>query len=107
MVASGPNCLVAKIFSGGSMFRWEDFVRTLDESRIEFEHLKVIQLSQAILESGRGQSDLFQQHANPYGMKYRREMSQIAIPITYRASDGEDVYCKFDDLAWIFHKLQN
>ncbi len=80
------------------MFSWQDFVRVLNKSSIEFEHLKIIQLSQAILESGRGESALFQRHANPYGMKYRREMHQIAVPMTYKASDGEDVYCKFDDL---------
>lgn len=90
------------------MFSWQDFVRVLNKSSIEFEHLKIIQLSQAILESGRGESALFQRHANPYGMKYRREMHQIAVPMTYKASDGEDVYCKFDDLDdavagyWIF-----
>jgi N-acetylmuramoyl-L-alanine amidase/Mannosyl-glycoprotein endo-beta-N-acetylglucosaminidase len=91
------------------MFSWDNFVKVLANSAIEFERLKVIQLAQAILESGRGQSDLFKLHGNPYGMKYRREMSQIADPVSYTGSDGvTDDYCKFDDLEdavkgyWIF-----
>jgi N-acetylmuramoyl-L-alanine amidase len=90
------------------MFSWDDFVQVLVKSKIELEHLKVIQLAQAILESGRGQSELFRLHGNPFGLKYRREMSQIAVPIQVDASDGPDVYCKFEDLQdavagyWIF-----
>ncbi len=89
-------------------FEWNDFVSTLRNTEIEFEHLKVVQLAQAILESGRGQSDLFRLHGNPFGMKYRSEMSGIAIPVSYEASDGVDIYCKFDTLQdavdgyWIF-----
>jgi N-acetylmuramoyl-L-alanine amidase len=78
------------------MFQWNDFVNELKSTTIEFEHLKVIQLAQAILESGRGQSDLFKLHGNPYGMKYRPEMNVIAIPVQYVDSGGEeDTYCKF------------
>lgn len=89
-------------------FEWNDFVETLKRTEIEFSHLKKVQLAQAILESGRGTSDLFKLHGNPFGMKYRSEMSQIAIPVTYNASDGEDIYCKFDSVQdavdgyWIF-----
>ena len=70
----------------------------LKNTDIEFHHLKPVQLAQAILESGRGSSDLFRSHGNPFGMKYRREMCGIAIPIQYSAHDGDDVYCKFDTL---------
>lgn len=91
------------------MFDWNDFVQTLKSSRIEFEHLKVIQLAQAILESGRGKSDLFKLHGNPYGMKYRREMAQIADQVIYTDSAGAtDLYCEFDTLDeavkgyWVF-----
>lgn len=90
------------------MFNWEDFVKALASTPIEFKALKVIELAQAILESGRGTSDLFKLHGNPYGMKYRPEMSQIAVPIEYQASDGIDIYCKFANLVntvkgyWIF-----
>jgi hypothetical protein len=89
-------------------FEWNDFVSTIRDAEIEFEHLKKVQLAQAILESGRGNSDLFKLHGNPFGMKYRPEMSGIAIPVTYEASDGEDIYCKFVTLEdairgyWIF-----
>ena len=89
-------------------FSWDDFVGVLKNTDIEFHHLKLVQLAQAILESGRGSSDLFRLHGNPFGMKYRREMCGVAIPIQYSAHDGEDVYCKFDTLQdavdgyWVF-----
>ena len=89
-------------------FNWDDFVGILKNTDIEFHHLKQVQLAQAILESGRGSSDLFRLHANPFGMKYRREMCGIAVPIQYSAHDGDDVYCKFDTLQdavdgyWVF-----
>ena len=74
------------------------FVRVLRDTELEFHHLKPVQLAQAILESGRGGSDLFQLYGNPFGMKYRHEMNTIAVPIQYTAHDGVDVYCKFDNL---------
>ena len=40
-------------------FHWNDFVRVLRDTELEFHHLKPVQLAQAILESGRGGSDLF------------------------------------------------
>lgn len=89
-------------------FTWDDFVKALKEATIEFPHLKKVQMAQAILESGRGDSDLFKLHGNPFGMKYRPEMRSIAIPVNYIAHDGEDIYCKFDTLHdavegyWIF-----
>lgn len=80
------------------MYTWESFVSALKDTPIEFAHLKVIQLAQAILESGRGSSDLYRVHCNPYGMKFRREMRSIADQIVYTDSAGEtDIYCKFDD----------
>ncbi|MDJ0619733.1 MAG: N-acetylmuramoyl-L-alanine amidase [Calothrix sp. MO_192.B10] len=90
------------------MFDWSDFVQVLASTNIEFEHLKVVELAQAILESGWGTSKLFKLHGNPFGMKYRPEMSQIASPIEYDASDGKGIYCKFATLSdavkgyWIF-----
>jgi N-acetylmuramoyl-L-alanine amidase len=91
------------------MFEWNEFVETLKATKVEFEHLKVIQLAQAILESGRGKSDLFKLHGNPYGMKFRKEMRTIANSVTFTDSAGEtDQYCKFDDLEeavegyWVF-----
>lgn len=91
------------------MFTWENFVQALKVTSIEFEQLKTVQLAQAILESGRGNSDIFKLHANPYGMKFRREMRAIADQVIYTDSAGEtDIYCKFDDLEeavkgyWVF-----
>ncbi|AFY57245.1 N-acetylmuramoyl-L-alanine amidase [Rivularia sp. PCC 7116] len=76
------------------MFTWNDFVQALASTEIEFEHLKVAQLAQAILESGWGKSELFKLHANPFGIKYRQEI-QTASPVEYQAHDGTDIYCKF------------
>ena len=91
------------------MFAWNDFVKSLKETNVEFENLKVIQLAQAILESGRGGSDLFKLHGNPFGMKFRKEMREIADQVLYTDNAGEtDIYCKFDDLEeavkgyWLF-----
>lgn len=90
------------------VFEWNNFVTILKNTEIEFQHLKVVELAQAILESGRGASDLFKLHGNPFGMKYRPEMSEIATPVTYEASDGVDIYCKFETLQnavdgyWVF-----
>ena len=89
------------------MFNWNDFVQVLASANIEFEHLKVAQLAQAILESGWGKSDLFKLHANPFGMKYRQEVHN-AVPVEYEAHDGKDIYCEFATLEdavkgyWIF-----
>lgn len=77
---------------------FDQFVQALSAAGIEFEHLKVAQLAQAILESGRGSSDLFKQYNNPYGMKYRPEMAGTATSVTYTDSAGEtDRYCHFPD----------
>jgi N-acetylmuramoyl-L-alanine amidase len=81
------------------MFLWDDFVQKMKLASIEFDHLKVIQLSQAMLESGRGTSDLFKLHANPYGMKFRSEMAAVATSVSYTDSAGAtDNYCKFSTL---------
>jgi N-acetylmuramoyl-L-alanine amidase len=76
------------------------FVDELVLQEIEFPHLKVVQLAQAILESGRGSSSLFRDHRNPYGMKYRSEMSGVATSVSYTDHAGEtDNYCKFSTYA--------
>ncbi len=76
---------------------FSDFVKVLSDTPIEFEHLKVAQLAQAILESGRGSSDLFALHKNPFGMKYRPEMAEFAQPVAYTDHAGEmDDYCEFE-----------
>jgi N-acetylmuramoyl-L-alanine amidase len=75
---------------------FDSFVAALSGAKVEFEHLKVAQLAQAMLESGRGTSALFTQHNNPYGMKYRSEMAGLATSVSYTDSAGEtDHYCRF------------
>ncbi len=91
------------------MSQWEDCVQAIARSDIEFPVLKVVELAQATLESGRGRSALFASFNNPYGMKYRSEMSVLATSATYTDHAGEtDEYCdfaNFDDMAkayWVF-----
>lgn len=88
---------------------WARCLAAISSATIEYPTLKVVQVSQAILESGWGSSRLFQDHRNPYGMKFRRELSAIAKPITYTDHAGEeDQYCEFKDFEttakayWLF-----
>ena len=56
------------------MFSWSDYVRavaTTEEIAPRYRKLRVVQLAQAIIESGRGASKLFQEAGNPCGMKWR------------------------------------
>lgn len=66
-------------------------VDILKTTEIEFQDFKVIQLSQAILESGWGTSDLFLKFNNPFGLKFRREMKYLADSVSYK----NDSYCHF------------
>lgn len=80
----------------------DDLVRHLKASHFEFNELKPICLAQWLLESGRCSSVLFKEHNNAGGMKWRSEMSQVASPVEYEASDGKDTYCHFNSLPeWI------
>lgn len=89
-------------------YSWKTFVQLLSKQNIEHKNLLPIQLSQAILESGRGNSHLFRNYGNPYGMKYRKEMSGVATPKEIKLSDGTDIYCWFKseknavDAYWMF-----
>jgi hypothetical protein len=87
--------------------KWLEFIRLLKTASIEYPLLKPAQLAQAILESGRGKSQLFLQHNNPYGMKWRREMQSVAIPTQYIAHDGQEEYCKFTTLENAVHGYWN
>jgi hypothetical protein len=88
--------------------KWQNFVRVLKNTAIQYPQLKVAQLAQAIVESGRGKSELFLKHNNPYGLKWRPEMSAISISVSVTAHDGLDSYCKFETLSdavkgyWLF-----
>ncbi|MBD2609513.1 N-acetylmuramoyl-L-alanine amidase [Scytonema hofmannii FACHB-248] len=88
--------------------KWQEFIKVLKNTSIQYSQLKVAQLAQAIVESGRGKSELFLTHNNPYGLKWRSEMSAIAQSTSYQAHDGLDSYCKFESLEdavkgyWLF-----
>lgn len=77
---------------------FENFTAVLASANIEFENLKIIQMAQAIKESGRGASLLFKEHNNPFGMKYRSELDHLCKPVRYTDWAGEeDNYCSFSD----------
>lgn len=77
---------------------FDQFAAALSRADIEFEHLKVAQMAQAILESGRGKSALFRDFKNPFGMKYRPEMASYCQSVEYTDHAGEtDRYCSFPD----------
>jgi hypothetical protein len=65
---------------------------------IEFPNLKAVTLSQWILESGWGSSDLAIKYNNFGGLKYRKGLKDIARKISYPAHDGVDDYCWFETL---------
>lgn len=73
------------------MFSWKDFVIAVVNQNVPVVY-KRVQLAQSFLECGRGTSELFLEHGNPYGMKFRNEMLSLAKSIEYRG----DVYCKFE-----------
>jgi N-acetylmuramoyl-L-alanine amidase len=82
--------------------RIDDLVKHLKASIFEFESLKPVCLAQWMLESGRGTSELFRKHCNAGGLKWRPEMTAVATPIEYNASDGIGTYCHFNSLSdWI------
>ena len=65
---------------------------------IEFPSLKAVTLAQWILESGWGSSELANKYNNFGGIKYRKDMQNIAKSVKYSANDGIDYYCWFDTL---------
>jgi N-acetylmuramoyl-L-alanine amidase/uncharacterized protein YgiM (DUF1202 family) len=59
------------------MFSWSDYIRVLattDQIPSQYHKLRVVQLAQAIIESGRGTSDLFLKAGNPNGLKWRDDI---------------------------------
>jgi N-acetylmuramoyl-L-alanine amidase len=59
------------------MFSWSDYIRavaTTNKIPSECGKLRVVQLAQAILESARGTSILFQEAGNPGGLKWREHI---------------------------------
>ena len=77
-------------------YDWRTFVHEVGEQLEIPTYLKVLQLSQAMLESGRGTSTLFLEHGNPFGMKYCAEMMVIAESVLFTTNSGEtDRFCGF------------
>ena len=87
---------------------WDRLITHYTTAAIEAPELRAVTLAQWILESGRGESDLAQEHFNFAGLKFRAEMADHCVPVDYEAHDGVDTYCKFDSVEafvsgyWVF-----
>ena len=81
------------------------FVKLLKEYKnheIRYPQLKAVTCAQWGLESGWGTSGLAKHHFNFGGAKWRPYMNPWASPVSYKAHDGETIYCEFDTLGdWI------
>jgi len=75
--------------------RLTEYYKTAD---IEAPALRAVTLAQWMLESGRGESGLAQEHMNFAGLKFRAGMAAHCTPVDYEAHDGIDTYCKFDGI---------
>ena len=80
----------------------------------ELNNVKVVMLAQALLETGRGKTDLFLKYKNAFGMKYRDFLSKLATPIEYKTNSeptGSALFCIFDEylpcLQSYCFKIQN
>lgn len=82
-----------------------DFARLLNAYKkavIDFPQLKAFSFAQWALECGFGTSNLARDHLNFGGAKWRPYMNGWSTPVSYKAHDGETLYCKFPDhQAWI------
>ncbi|MBE9004870.1 N-acetylmuramoyl-L-alanine amidase [Fortiea sp. LEGE XX443] len=85
---------------------WQEFVEAVAQTEIEFPQLATACLAQAILESGRGTSDLAKLHQNYHGMKWRKELQGIAQSVYYSTNSeptGGDTFCKFANAVDAVH----
>jgi N-acetylmuramoyl-L-alanine amidase len=74
------------------------FVQAVHDAEIEFPHLKIAIIAQAMLESGRGSSMLFENNNNPFGMHYHDFLKEYAVPVQYATKTeeaGVGVFCYF------------
>ena len=62
--------------------------------------VRIASLAQWILESGYGTSDLAKNHRNYAGIKYREELKDVAVPVSYKAHDGKDESAEFPSDAY-------
>jgi len=77
---------------------WRSFVATLAKHPAPPNEIKPAILAQAIIETGRGKSNLFVLHNNFAGMKWRDAMKGYCIPINVAVTSepsGFGVFCKF------------
>ena len=96
------------------MDKWQEYVKALADSEIEFPHLKTAILAQSIMECGRGSTKLFQDHNNPRGVHYHDFLSKWAKGVDYVTDtepDGHGLFCHFFSMkdavesyfAWFDH----
>jgi N-acetylmuramoyl-L-alanine amidase len=67
-------------------------------ANVRHPQLRAVTLAQWMLESGRAESQLAQQHLNFGGLKWRPEMAAFATKVSFAAHDGVDDYCKFESV---------
>lgn len=80
-----------------------DMAKALKESKsFPYPHLKAMFLAQCILECGRGITQLFALHKNPFGMHFHPFMNSFAVGVSYEACDGVDIYAKFGNWENVF-----
>lgn len=80
-----------------------DFVEAVKRATIEFPALKPYLVAQAILECGRGTTELFKQHSNPLGIHYHPFLAPYAKGVDYQASDGPGLYAQFFSFSAAVH----
>jgi hypothetical protein len=76
---------------------WDWLVRAIAKEPDMHDSVKAACLAQAIIETGRGTSNLFLEHYNAHGMKWRDEMQGIAKKVLIKVpSESEEVwFCEF------------
>jgi N-acetylmuramoyl-L-alanine amidase len=85
------------------MYSWREFVRHVANVQAPYPHLKAAIVAQAALECGWGETKLFTEHGNPFGMHYHEFLRPLgAVGVEYEAHDGKATYCQFATpaIAW-------
>jgi N-acetyl-anhydromuramyl-L-alanine amidase AmpD len=79
---------------------FQDYVTAVANTAIEFPQLKAAMLAQAIMESGREDTQIAKEHNNHHGMKWRAEMQGYATSVYYKTGSeptGGADFCKFEN----------
>lgn len=79
---------------------WQDLIETYQSFGNVTDQMKVVSLSQWILESRRGTSELATKHNNFGGLKFRERMKDHAVFVDYLGTGDHGLtgYCKFDSI---------